>query len=357
MKVAIISSTFPSSKRGGVPTYVQGRVVHLSRRVQVQLFALGSANNHDEVSLGSVNNFRLRFIFVWLKLLISLIRFKPDIIEIHSIPVGLPLFLFLKPMYFFHGPARLEARFEGNGEFYCKIVYWLEKFCLKRASKVTTVSKHFGSLILKEHPFLLSSSVKLRKRYPKLVVDSLKSWEKNESSSYIKGQFVCVRRLVKRTGVLMLVESFIMALDQGLNESYKLIIVGRGPLEKKLKQKIEESKWKDNFELLGNIDDAERTKLYLCSQYNIVPTLGYEGFGLVVVEAAFMGCPSMVTNVGALPEVVSTLNDLGVVITSDHSSIVKFFLNVDHAKYPCRKSLSNDSYKKYAVLNNNVTHS
>jgi glycosyltransferase involved in cell wall biosynthesis len=154
-----------------------------------------------------------------------------------------------------------------------------------------------------------------------------------------------------------LVESFIKALDQGLNESYKLIIVGKGPVENDLKRKIKESKWKDNFELLGNIDDSERTNLYLSSQYNIVPTLGYEGFGLVVVEAAFMGCPSMVTSVGALPEVVSTLNDHGVVVASNQSSIVEFFLNVDHGKYPCRKSLANVAHMKYAVFSKYATNS
>ena len=81
----------------------------------------------------------------------------------------------------------------------------------------------------------------------------------------------------------------------------------------------------------------------------MVPTLGYEGFGLVVVEAGFMGCPSMVTDVGALPEVIETLNDYGTVVEPEKSSITRFLLAVNDSIYPCRKSLAYESHKKYSA--------
>ena len=68
------------------------------------------------------------------------------------------------------------------------------------------------------------------------------------------------------------------------------------------------------MELLGHVSQEERDRLFATSTFNVVPTIGLEGFGLVVVEAAFWGCPSIVTDVNALPEVISKLDGIGVVV-------------------------------------------
>jgi glycosyltransferase involved in cell wall biosynthesis len=48
--------------------------------------------------------------------------------------------------------------------------------------------------------------------------------------------------------------------------------------------------------------------LYRAADFNVVPTLALEGFGLTAVEALAAGTPSLVTPIGGLPETVRPLS-------------------------------------------------
>jgi len=60
--------------------------------------------------------------------------------------------------------------------------------------------------------------------------------------------------------------------------------------------------------LLGRIDDDALVDLYRAADVGIVPARSFEGFGLVVIEAAACGTPTIVTRVGGLPEAVAGLD-------------------------------------------------
>jgi glycosyltransferase involved in cell wall biosynthesis len=79
------------------------------------------------------------------------------------------------------------------------------------------------------------------------------------------------------------------------------VIVGRGVLDKKLKELAHHLGIQDNVIFTGFVDD-----LYKVMQTFDVFTMSsdYEGFGISLVEAMALGKPAVVTRIGGMPEVV-----------------------------------------------------
>jgi glycosyltransferase involved in cell wall biosynthesis len=118
---------------------------------------------------------------------------------------------------------------------------------------------------------------------------------------------VCVRRLVPRMGLDTLIDAWARALP-GLPTPAHLLIAGDGLLRGELDAQIAAAGLKDSVRLLGRIDDDALVDLYRAADVGVVPTRAFEGFGLVVVEAAGCGTPTIVTRVGGLPEAVAGLD-------------------------------------------------
>lgn len=70
------------------------------------------------------------------------------------------------------------------------------------------------------------------------------------------------------------------------NKNIKIILVGTGDLQEKIKKEIRKENLEDNFLLLGNRNDVN--ELLMASDLFLFPTL-YEGLGIAVVEAQFSG--------------------------------------------------------------------
>jgi glycosyltransferase involved in cell wall biosynthesis len=62
----------------------------------------------------------------------------------------------------------------------------------------------------------------------------------------------------------------------------------------------------NHVHFLGRVDHDQLQELYRGTIAVIVPSLCYETFGLVALEAFTVGTPVIVHNLGALPEIVQT---------------------------------------------------
>jgi glycosyltransferase involved in cell wall biosynthesis len=123
---------------------------------------------------------------------------------------------------------------------------------------------------------------------------------------------VCVRRLVPRMGLDVLVDAWAQALPY-LPVGARLLVAGEGPLAGELERLVARDGLTASLELLGRVDDHGLVDLFRAADVGIVPTRSFEGFGLVVIEAAACGTPTIVTRVGGLPEAVAGLDSsLGV---------------------------------------------
>lgn len=129
----------------------------------------------------------------------------------------------------------------------------------------------------------------------------------------------CVRRLVPRMGIDHLIEAW-GSVNEQLDDAV-LLIGGDGPLRQALEDKAVASGVGESVRFLGRISDADLVELYRAADVNVVPTIAHEGFGLVVLEAAACGVPSVVTNVGGLPEAVGGLDSSLVVASASPEAL------------------------------------
>lgn len=317
-KVIIISSTFSRDKKGGVASFVDNRAKYLSKKVDVIVCALGTTSYNDtNIAYKSIGNpllFKYYFIIYWARLILFCFKQKDAVIEIHNIPVAFPVFFIFRNRYFFHGPARQEAQVENKPLMIQYSSYLLELVSLKLSNKIFVVSNFFRKTLQEEHPHIKSRILK------KLPIYEYQEHFFDPNSIPSDGlNFVMVRRLVKRTGVLEFVALFIKMLEtNNLQNNAILTIAGDGPEREKIIELIAKSKFEKNISCVGIISEQKKIELFQRADYNIVPTLKLEGFGLVIIEAAICGCKSIVTNVGAMPEVIAYLSHQGHIFELDN---------------------------------------
>ena len=107
--------------------------------------------------------------------------------------------------------------------------------------------------------------------------------------------FLFVGRLERLKGVDRLVELF------RSYDAADLLIAGDGDQEGDLRRRAAGLR---HVRFLGRVHPAELPALYAGAVALVVPSLGYEVFGLVLLEAFAQGTPAIVHDIGALPEVI-----------------------------------------------------
>jgi glycosyltransferase involved in cell wall biosynthesis len=111
---------------------------------------------------------------------------------------------------------------------------------------------------------------------------------------------ITVSRLVLKNGIEHLIEAF-KYLPKSQEEKIVLMIIGSGPLEKKLKTKVENLGLKEKVLFLGNIPNKEVPKYLAMSDIFVRPSIS-EGLGNAFLEAMAVGIPIIGTPVGGIPD-------------------------------------------------------
>lgn len=124
-----------------------------------------------------------------------------------------------------------------------------------------------------------------------------------ENNSFITeeerlNQFVFVGRLDKLKGVDILFEAW-KRMGEG---AIKLIVCGIGPMEGWCKSFIKENVV--NIEMRGFVPNDEALKIIANSKALVLPTQGYEGFPMSIVEAFSVGTPVICSDLGNAGSVV-----------------------------------------------------
>jgi glycosyltransferase involved in cell wall biosynthesis len=144
----------------------------------------------------------------------------------------------------------------------------------------------------------------------------------------------CARRLVPRMGIDVLLDAWQAAF--GRSHNARLLIAGDGEQYEHLQQEIGERGLAHSVSLLGRVSDEVLLQMYRAADVNVVPTIAVEGFGLIVLEAAACGTPSVVTDAGGLPEAVAGLGDL-VVPASDVGALAARLRRAQVGDIPSRE--------------------
>ena len=150
-----------------------------------------------------------------------------------------------------------------------------------------------------------------------------------------KEEFVVlfVGRLIAEKGLNELLESV-----KSWDKSIRLIIIGAGPLEERIKQAAKQYK---NIRFLGVVNQDNLPIYYSGSDILIVPSISEEGFGRVILESLACGVPVIGANRGAISEALTS--EVGKIIDISPEKIkemVEYFYNhkevLNKLKVKCR---------------------
>ena len=145
---------------------------------------------------------------------------------------------------------------------------------------------------------------------------------------------VAVRRLMPRMGLEVLLEAWGDAVER-LPSNSSLLIAGDGPLRDALTAAVARHSLENSVRLLGRVDERRLVELYRAADVAVVPSLDHEGFGLVALEAAACGTPSIVSETGGLPEAIHGL-DPSLVIPAGDAAVLRERLIEAQVKLPSR---------------------
>ncbi len=201
---------------------------------------------------------------------------------------------------------------------------WIERTVIRRCHHVIVLSEFMKRQVMAthgiapEHITVVPGAADPATFYPPHDRKEIRRELKLPQSRTI---LLTVRNLVPRMGLEHLLDAMTMLGDEHRN--LLLLIGGEGQLRSRLEELIRSKGLQDSVQLLGFVPEDQLAKYYQASDLVVMPTLQLEGFGLVTVEAMACGTPVMGTPVGAIPEVLSTVDPLLVTEGTDGGSLAK----------------------------------
>lgn len=140
-----------------------------------------------------------------------------------------------------------------------------------------------------------------------------------------------IARLEPRKGVDQVINILPRLKDKFPEIKYK--IAGNGDDLERLKQLVEDHKLTENVEFLGFISEEEKKACYAEASLFVMPTRivgnSVEGFGIVYVEAAAYGVPSIAGKKGGAADAVLD-NKTGFLCDSDDEIYEKILILLSH---------------------------
>lgn len=225
---------------------------------------------------------------------------KSDIWIVHHPTMGLIASLARRKrlLYICHGPWMQEAKdILGNKSITTLQAYLLkltlltrlkgQKILINRADKVFFLSDYMKRGVLDQYPDMKRNADKW------VYINPIVGVENNDKDLLKeKGSIYICRRLVNRTGVLHLIKEL---AKNKIKFDFTLVIAGDGPERTEIEGTIKNSWLKGKCKMVGFLDEKEHIENYRRSEFMVLPTLKYEGFGLVIVEAIKFNCIPIVS--------------------------------------------------------------
>jgi glycosyltransferase involved in cell wall biosynthesis len=209
----------------------------------------------------------------------------------------------------FHGPRYLERIMEGAGAISVRLSKYIEHKVYARTQHVIVLSQYMKRVLIEEYRFpedkisVIPGGVNLEQFQMSV---SRREARTELGLPLDRSILLTIRRLERRMGLHSLIDA--MAEVVRKYPDLLLLIAGKGALQKELNQYIETKNLSANIRTMGAVTDQALPLLYKAADFSIVPTVRYEGFGLILVESLASGTPVLGTPVGAIPEVLGPLS-------------------------------------------------
>jgi glycosyltransferase involved in cell wall biosynthesis len=209
----------------------------------------------------------------------------------------------------FQGPWALECQQEGDNA----IVVWLKKQLelrvYKRCDRFIVLSKAFGEVLHQEYGIawdkinVIPGGVDTQAFAPQMTQAEARTqlgWEQGRKILFTP------RRLVHRMGIDRLLEAMVEV--RKVIPDVWLGVAGKGPLTDQFSQQIQDLDLQDHVRLLGFVPDELLSVAYQAADITVVPSISWEGFGLILVESLASGTPAISTPIGGMPEILQPLD-------------------------------------------------
>jgi glycosyltransferase involved in cell wall biosynthesis len=164
----------------------------------------------------------------------------------------------------------------------------------------------------------------------------------NIPSSGFSNYFLFVGGLESHKGILNLLNLF-NELKDALKT--KLIIVGAGSLEKRIRDYIENNSLGQKVILLGFVDQNTLYSLYSNALALIIPSIWPENAPLVALESFSAGTPVIASRNGGLPAIVEKLDNK--LIFNSYGELKDLLLNFSKSEY-CSNRIKHIYMKNYS---------
>jgi len=136
-----------------------------------------------------------------------------------------------------------------------------------------------------------------------------------------------IKSLEKKYGIEYLIRAFSIVKRNNKNYSLKLLIVGKGTLQQKLRDLVRELDLANDTIFTGFINQDEVEKYHNMLDISVTfSTDNSESFGVAVLEASACEKPVVVADVGGLPEVVEN-GITGFVVEPKNITVLADVLN------------------------------
>ncbi len=165
-----------------------------------------------------------------------------------------------------------------------------------------------------------------------------------ESKSKAEGRIIlCPARLIEQKNLSMLLEAFAKVASE--IQDAKLIIVGSGPKERELKNRVRNLDLEKKVEFFPTMSPPKLGKLYQVAEIVTLVSKN-EGFGLVLVEAFLFQKPVVAARSGGITDIV-TDGENGFLVNPDSPeemavALKKLLLDAD-----LRKKMGKNGYRSY----------
>ncbi|TAL50144.1 glycosyltransferase family 4 protein [Patescibacteria group bacterium] len=322
-KILLVTPDFPPSE-GGVARYLCAVAEHLKDRIEVLADPHPAWNTFDPTAGYPMYRAPLlsRFIWPrWLKIVHYLWKYRSRydlILTSHVLPIGTA--------------ALLAKKFTGTP--YVVFVHGMDL----RLAASSNHKRRLATTVLQKARLVVANSQALARElslnfgipevlvvYPCIPEPSIPSPPSNLSFPSNPFTLITVSRLVERKGHAHVLNALAHLGRTGELGEFIYHIVGTGPMQTSLQSMVDTLDLNRHVIFHGQVSDEERQRLYQGADVFVMPVsqdpVDKEGFGLVYIEAAAEGVPSIATNVEGVDEAVID-QQTGLLLESQDESLL-----------------------------------
>jgi len=321
MNLLLVTIDFPPM-RGGVARYLDALARFFADTIEVVASPMKESEAADEAAAYKVTRVKLLESWGWPKWI-------PAVREMISRSAGADLMLVSHVLPI--GTAAWMTR-KATGQRYVVFLHGMD-FALATRNRA---KRAITACVLKNASLVVTNSEALKKEVetmfqPKnmLVVypPTTKHLVTQEKATQHDGpvHLLTVGRLVARKGHLRVLKA-LKELKEG-NVPFTYTIVGNGPMRDEIQEHIEVFGLEQHVSVRQDVDDKKLAEIYASSDIFVMPVLqnnrDREGFGMVYIEAAAYGIPSIATEMPGVDEAVLDSQTGLLVKDEDHAALVR----------------------------------